>query len=109
MAKCCPKCGRPIPEFFGLTKKQKQALGFIADYMSRHDGIAPSYQEIAEALGLKSKSGVHRIVQGLTDKGHIRSRSYRARSITLNPPPDTRDYTSKLMGDPPSWRSALGE
>jgi SOS-response transcriptional repressor LexA len=67
---------------FGLTRSQKECLAFIEGYIKQHD-CPPSYDEIAEGLGLKSKSGVHRLVHALAERGHIILSPNRARSIDL--------------------------
>lgn len=67
---------------FGLTKAQHRALEFIKDYSARHC-IPPSFEEIKEHLELKSKSGVHRIIKALDDRGYITQMKNRARSIRV--------------------------
>ena len=54
----------------GLTKRQRDALAFIRQSSVKR-GYAPSYDEIAEALGIKSKSNVHVLVTGLVERGHL--------------------------------------
>ncbi|MEI6439031.1 MAG: hypothetical protein WCO83_02390 [Alphaproteobacteria bacterium] len=66
----------------GLTEVQAKAKAFLADQIAV-TGISPSYQQIADHLGLVSKSGVNRIVQGLEERGHIRRLKYRVRSIEV--------------------------
>lgn len=66
----------------GLTPRQKCALTFIRRYFAEH-GIAPSYEEIIRGLGLKSKSGAHRLIIGLETRGHIRRLPDRARAIEV--------------------------
>lgn len=53
-----------------LTKRQKDAYDFIKSY-ANEAGFGPSYEEIATGLGLASKSGVHRLVYGLVDRGML--------------------------------------
>jgi SOS-response transcriptional repressor LexA len=65
-----------------LTKRQHQALLFICDYVNR-EGVAPTYYEIADAIGLKSKSGVNRLIQGLAERGYIRFIPNRPRAIEV--------------------------
>lgn len=65
----------------GLTKKQLGCLQFIEGYVAEHDGVSPSYEEIMHALGLHSKSGVHRLIKSLDERGMIRRLPDRARSI----------------------------
>jgi len=66
----------------GLTKRQHQALVFIDGYIREHH-IAPTFTEITEALGIKSKSGVHRVILGLQERGWIEAIPSRARSIRV--------------------------
>ena len=65
-----------------LTRRQKELLQYIQSY---HDGfgIPPSYDEMMLALGLHSKSGVHRMVCALEERGFIRRIPNRARAIEL--------------------------
>lgn len=66
----------------GLTKKQREALDFIADYIRIHR-VSPSLGEITVSLGLKSKSGAYRLVSALEERGFITRLKDRARSIRL--------------------------
>ena len=66
----------------GMTKKQYQVLEFIEDFISQH-GYSPSYEEIREGLGLKSKSSVYAIVKKLVKIGRISSREKESRSIEI--------------------------
>ena len=54
-----------------LTRKQSELLAYLSDHMQRHD-VPPSFDEMRDALGLASKSGVHRLVSGLEERGYIR-------------------------------------
>lgn len=67
---------------FNLTTMQKKAYVFIKDYIEEHDQ-APSFDEIMVGVGLKSKSGVHRLVYALKDRGWIDFIMYRKRSIVI--------------------------
>jgi DNA-binding MarR family transcriptional regulator len=66
----------------GLTRRQADALRFIEKYQSDH-GFAPSYAEICKALGLESKSGIHRIVSALEDRGYVARLPGRVRTIKV--------------------------
>ena len=70
------------PDRVGLTRKQLAVLRFIQRCVEQ-DGSAPSYAEIGAHFGLCSKSGVHRIVHCLVERGHISIAPGRARAITL--------------------------
>lgn len=66
----------------GLTARQSECLAFIQDTMAVSK-IGPSFDEIKAALGLSSKSGVHRLVHGLAERGHIHFTPDRRRTIQL--------------------------
>src|SRR5215475_6773258 len=65
-----------------LTKKQRELLQFIQERLA-DTGISPSFDEMKEALGLKSKSGVHRLITGLEERGFIRRLPHRARALDI--------------------------
>jgi SOS regulatory protein LexA len=65
-----------------LTKKQLQLLEFINTRMHR-DGVPPSFDEMKEALDLRSKSGIHRLITALEERGFIRRLAHRARAIEI--------------------------
>ena len=65
-----------------LTQRQHQLLEFIHGYMSNH-GVPPSFEEMRDALKLKSKSGIHRLITGLEERGYIRRLAYRARALEV--------------------------
>ncbi len=66
----------------GLTKRQSECLNFIGRYIEAH-GYSPSYREIGQAARLASTSGVHRIVTGLEERGHVIRLPFRKRSLRL--------------------------
>jgi repressor LexA len=65
-----------------LTKKQYQLLMFI-DQRLRDSGVSPSFDEMKDALDLKSKSGIHRLITGLEERGFIRRLAHRARALEV--------------------------
>ncbi|WP_421565587.1 LexA family protein [Ochrobactrum sp. EDr1-4] len=65
-----------------ITPKQKEAFDFIREFMAKNE-YAPSYIEIMEALGLQSKSGVHRLLHSLQERGLIKLRPNRSRAIEI--------------------------
>jgi repressor LexA len=65
-----------------LTQRQLQLLTFIHNYVREHR-VPPSFDEMRNALELKSKSGVHRLISGLEDRGYIRRLAYRARALEI--------------------------
>ena len=65
-----------------LTQKQSELLAFLTSHMVEHD-VSPSFDEMRDALGLASKSGIHRLVSGLEERGYIRRLANRARAIEI--------------------------
>jgi repressor LexA len=65
-----------------LTRKQLELLDFIRNRMSV-DGVPPSFDEMKEALDLRSKSGIHRLITALEERGFIRRLAHRARAIEI--------------------------
>lgn len=65
-----------------LTKKQLELLDFINKRMQR-DGVPPSFDEMKDALDLRSKSGIHRLITALEERGFIRRLAHRARAIEI--------------------------
>ncbi|MFN3701497.1 MAG: transcriptional repressor LexA [Alphaproteobacteria bacterium] len=76
-----------------LTKKQRELLLYIRDHMS-HDDVAPSFEEMKEALGLKSKSGIHRLITGLVERGYLERLPHRARALAIKKLPDNLAATA---------------
>lgn len=74
-----------------LTRKQHELLMFINTRLSQ-SGVSPSFDEMKDALGLKSKSGIHRLITGLEERGFIRRLPHRARALEVVRLPD--DTTS---------------
>lgn len=70
-----------------LTAKQNQLLQFIQERLAT-SGVSPSFDEMKDALGLKSKSGVHRLINALEERGFIRRMANRARAIEILKTPD---------------------
>ena len=70
-----------------LTRKQHELLLFINQHLNRH-GVSPSFDEMKDALGLKSKSGIHRLITGLEERGFIRRLPHRARAVEVSRLPD---------------------
>ena len=65
-----------------LTRKQLDLLEFIHKRLQR-DGVPPSFDEMKEALDLRSKSGIHRLITALEERGFIRRLAHRARAIEI--------------------------
>ena len=75
-----------------LTAKQRELLLFIDDRL-KEDGVSPSFDEMREALDLKSKSGVHRLISALEERGFIRRLPNRARALEVVKLPEIRPAT----------------
>ena len=71
-----------------LTRKQMDLLQFINKRM-QSDGVPPSFDEMKEALELRSKSGIHRLITALEERGFIRRLAHRARAIEIVRLPDS--------------------
>ncbi len=65
-----------------LTRKQHQLLLFIHQHLGEH-GVSPSFDEMKSALGLRSKSGIHRLITALDERGFIRRLAHRARAVEI--------------------------
>jgi repressor LexA len=65
-----------------LTKKQLDLLEFIHQRVQR-DGVPPSFDEMKEALDLRSKSGIHRLITALEERGFIRRLAHKARALEI--------------------------
>jgi repressor LexA len=77
-----------------LTKKQRDLLLFINERLSVDD-IPPSFEEMKEALGLKSKSGIHRLISGLEERGYIERLPHRARALEIKRLPEGMKTTAQ--------------
>ena len=71
-----------------LTKKQKNLLLFINKKL-RSSGISPSYEEMKTSLNLKSKSGIHRLISALEERGFIKRLAHKARALEVVKLPET--------------------
>lgn len=76
-----------------LTKKQLELLSFI-DKRLRREGVPPSFDEMKEALDLRSKSGIHRLITALEERGFIRRLAHRARAIEIVKLPEALERKS---------------
>ncbi len=72
-----------------LTRKQHELLLYIDKHLGE-TGVSPSFEEMKDALDLKSKSGVHRLISALEERGFIRRLPNRARALEVLKLPDTR-------------------
>ena len=65
-----------------LTKKQKNLLVYINEKL-KSDGVSPSYDEMRKSLSLKSKSGIHRLISALEERGFIKRLAHKARALEV--------------------------
>ncbi|MFN3946177.1 MAG: transcriptional repressor LexA [Allosphingosinicella sp.] len=72
-----------------LTRKQHELLCYIHERLGE-TGVSPSFEEMKEALDLKSKSGVHRLISALEERGFIRRLPNRARALEVLKMPDQK-------------------
>jgi repressor LexA len=101
-----------------LTKKQYELLMFIHQRV-RETGVPPSFDEMKDALDLRSKSGIHRLVTALEERGYIRRLEKRARALEIVRLPEntaegvrpaaTRNQAQRLARLEPGGRGARGE
>lgn len=89
-----------------LTKKQRELLLFIHDRMKDGD-IAPSFEEMKEALDLKSKSGIHRLITSLVERGYLERLPNRARALEVKRLPE--GYQGAKATAKPSFKEKLTE
>ena len=80
-----------------LTRKQHELLMYI-DARLAETGVSPSFEEMKEALDLKSKSGVHRLISALEERGFIRRLANRARALEVLKLPETRTAAPAARG-----------
>ena len=65
-----------------LTKKQKELLSYIQKFQ-KQNGVTPSYEEMKSALSLKSKSGIHRLIIALEERGFVKRLAHKARALEI--------------------------
>ena len=83
-------------ESFMLTLKQNQLLNFLIIRIQKF-GVSPSYEEMCDELGLKSKSGINRIVKSLEERGYIERLENKARAIAPKKYPNGQTYNSDII------------
>ncbi|QEO18412.1 transcriptional repressor LexA [Acetobacter vaccinii] len=80
-----------------LTRKQHKLLLFIDSHL-KQTGFSPSFDEMREAMGLRSKSGIHRLISGLEERGFLRRHHHRARALEVIQLPEiTEDLPSNVI------------
>ena len=65
-----------------LTRKQHELLSFIDSHL-KESGVSPSFEEMKDALSLRSKSGIHRLISALEERGFLRRHHHRARALEV--------------------------
>lgn len=101
-----------------LTAKQHELIRFIQQRLEE-TGISPSFEEMKEALDLKSKSGVHRLISALEERGFIRRLANRARALEVIKMPEdatpvgrsspANDLVTRVTSPPPAARKAAND
>ncbi|MFD2174090.1 transcriptional repressor LexA [Rhodobacter lacus] len=86
-----------------LTRKQLELLDFIQKRMAR-DGVPPSFDEMKDALDLRSKSGIHRLITALEERGFIRRLAHRARALEIVKLPESLEAAAALAAEKPAFR-----
>ncbi|MDJ0387256.1 transcriptional repressor LexA [Roseomonas sp. E05] len=90
-----------------LTRKQHELLMFIDRHL-RDTGFSPSFEEMKEALKLRSKSGIHRLITALEERGFLRRRAHRARALEVIRLPESTAPATLARAEPaPAARPAF--
>ena len=84
-----------------LTRKQYELLLFINRHLTEN-GVSPSFDEMKDALGLRSKSGIHRLITGLEERGFIRRLPHRARALEVTRLPENQAGTPPTRAASPA-------
>ena len=88
-----------------LTAKQQQLLAYIKTHLEE-GGVSPSFEEMKEALDLKSKSGIHRLISALEERGFIRRLPNRARALEILKLPESMQARPHAAPAAPTTSSA---
>src|SRR6201982_4098258 len=96
-----------------LTRKQYELLMFIHERI-RETGVPPSFDEMKDALDLKSKSGIHRLITALEERGFLRRMAKRARALEIMKLPENvadtlRPATTRSQAQRPAARHGRGD
>ncbi len=89
-----------------LTQKQLDLLEFIQKRLSKN-GVPPSFDEMKEALDLRSKSGIHRLIKALEERGFIKRLANRARAIEILKMPNSPEFLGTTVSDMASRSTAI--
>ena len=91
-----------------LTKKQKELFDFLNSYMEKNS-ISPSFEEMKEAVNLKSKSGIHGLVTSLEQRGFIKRLKHKARAMEITKKFPNKENINKLYEIPLLGSIAAGD
>ena len=81
-----------------LTPKQHKLLMYIDDFI-KQTGHSPSFEEMKEAVGLKSKSGIHALLNSLEERGFVRKLAHKARALEVIKLPEQMNKTTNIAND----------
>lgn len=90
-----------------LTRKQHELLTFIDRHL-KATGFSPSFEEMKEALQLRSKSGIHRLISALEERGFLQRRHHRARALEVLRLPDDLSRPMPIAAEAAGARSQTG-
>ncbi len=82
-----------------LTRKQHELLSFIDSHL-KESGVSPSFEEMKDALSLRSKSGIHRLISALEERGFLRRHHHRARALEVVRLPENYAQTPTRRATP---------
>lgn len=91
-----------------LTRKQHELLVFLNARLQK-SGVCPSFDEMKDALGLKSKSGIHRLITGLEERGFVRRLPHRARALEILRLADSAASNTPASFDPKVIKGGFGD
>lgn len=83
-----------------LTEKQRELLTYLIEHQLNNEDVTPSFDEMKDAIGLASKSGVHRLVSALEERGYIRRLPNKARAIEVIKTPSGAAHISSNVITP---------
>ena len=91
-----------------LTKKQKELFDFLKDYIANNQ-ISPSFEEMKQAVNLKSKSGIHRLITSLEQRGFIKRLKHKARAMEIIDKSNDINTSNEIINIPLIGSIAAGE
>ncbi len=91
-----------------LTKKQKELFDYLKDYIANNQ-ISPSFEEMKQAVNLKSKSGIHRLITSLEQRGFIKRLKHKARAMEIIDKSNDANTSNEIINIPLIGSIAAGE